>query len=197
MSEKFTKEQLDILKELINIGGGNAATSIAQMIETRVHMDLPTLEKMNYEEIFTEIMPEEQIVKAVIVRVGGSLEGMFLFVIENEEIEILLEKLLKKEISDKELCDSAIREFVNILVNSYLNALSTFMNQRFYSSVPLVVEDMFGALLSSAYLEEEQYEEEFYIIKNEFLLNGNKLESSLYFVPKVGILEKFLSEMTN
>lgn len=187
---------MDILKELINIGGGNAATSISQLLNTRVQMNVPTIKEMNYQEVFTYIMPAELVVKAVLIRITGNLEGVFLFVIDTEESQSLIDKLLQNYAGKKELGDSAICELVNILVHNYLNAISTFGDQNYYSSVPFIVEDMFGALLSSAYLEEGQYEEEFYIIKNEFLMNGNKLESSLYFIPKVGILEKFITQMT-
>lgn len=196
MSEKYTESQIDGLKELINIGGGHAATSISKMIDTRVSMDVPYLERMSYTEIFTTIMPEEQFVKAVLVPVEGEMEGLFLFIVEAEDSDSLVQKLMKPIIVNEELAASAICEFVNILVNSYLNAVADFLGSTFHSSVPIMVEDLFGALLSSAYLEEEQYEEQIYIVKNEFLLNGMKLESSLYFVPKVGILEKFIKKIT-
>jgi chemotaxis protein CheC len=54
---------------------------------------------------------------------------------------------------------------------------------------------MFGAILSSVYIESEQYDENIMIIKNEFFYLGERIESSLYFVPKPNILEKLFKKI--
>jgi chemotaxis protein CheC len=57
------------------------------------------------------------------------------------------------------------------------------------SSVPAIAVDMFGAILSSAYMESEQFDENVMIIKNEFIYEGDKVDSSLYFIPRPGVLD--------
>lgn len=187
--EDFTFLQLDIIKELANVGGGNAATSISKLVKKPVNMMVPTIEILNYNEVFEKIMAEDQMVNAVIMRMFGDGEGIFLFVTTQEASQDLINMMMPEGILlTEELGDSAIKELVNILVTSYLNAISKLVDVNLISSVPTSTIDMFGAILSSTYIESEQYDENIMIIKNEFIYQGEKIDSSLYFVPKPDVL---------
>ena len=89
----------------------------------------------------------------------------------------------------EEIKNSALLELVNITVSSFLNAVSKMMDVNLITTIPLQVTDMFGSILSSVYMETEYYDENIMIIKNEFSYNGNKIETSLYFVPRARVLE--------
>jgi chemotaxis protein CheC len=95
----------------------------------------------------------------------------------------------------QEIIDSAEKELVNILVNSFLNAIMKMIDVHLITSVPMMTEDMFGSIISSVYMEEEQFDPEILILKNEFYSLGHKIEGSLYFVPKPGVLEKLLNQL--
>lgn len=185
----YTTLQLDVIKELANVGGGNAATSISQLINEPVSMTVPTIKILDYNEVFTQIMSEDVMVNSVIMEMTGSAEGMFLFITSDKVSEDLVNMMLPSgmDIND-ELRESAIKELVNILVTSYLNAIAHMVTVNLISSVPLLIKDMFGAILSSMYIEAGQYDDNVMIIRNEFLYKGDKIESSLYFVPKPGVL---------
>ena len=90
---------------------------------------------------------------------------------------------------------SAVSELVNIVVTSYLNALSRLLDISLFSSVPAITADMFGAILSYAYIENEQYDDQVMIIKNEFTYDGAKVDSSLYFIPRPGVLENLFQKI--
>lgn len=188
--------QLDIIKELTNIGGGNAATSISQLINKPVNMEVPNIEVLNYNEVYERIMPEDEMVNGVVMRMLGGAEGTFLFIINDKASFDIVNMMIPDgvEITD-ELSDSAIRELVNIVATSYLNAISKMLDVNFISSVPLLVKDMFAAILSSVYIDSEQYDENIMIIKNEFLYQGDRIDSSLYFIPKPGVLAKLFNKI--
>jgi chemotaxis protein CheC len=90
----------------------------------------------------------------------------------------------------QELIESSIKELVNIIVNSFLNAISELLNIRLMSSIPNLTIDMFGSIISSLYMAYDQYDEEVLIIKNEFFYSGNQMDAYLYFIPETGVLEK-------
>jgi len=187
---EFTPLQIDLIKELANIGGGNAATSLSQLINKPTSMTVPTIEILNYNEVYKEIMAEETIVDAVLMKMLGDAEGLFLFVNSEESSQHLVEMMVDENIElTEQIYISAIKELVNIIVSSFLNAVSKMVDVSLISSVPVHVKDMFGAILSSVYIETGQYDENIMIIKNEFLYLGEKIESSLYFVPKPGVLK--------
>ena len=187
---KFTPLQLDLIKELANIGGGNAATSLSQLINKPTSMTVPTIDILNYNEVYEGMMSEEKIVDAVVMRMLGDAEGLFLFINTEESSHNLVRMMVDDNIQfTEELYISAIKELVNILVASFLNAVSKMVNVNLISSVPIHMKDMFGSILSSAYIESGQYDENLMIIKNEFFYLGYKIESSLYFIPRPGVLE--------
>lgn len=190
----YSDIQLDIIKELTNIGGGNAATSISQLINKPVDMLVPTIEVLNYNQVFDKIMPEDEMVNAVIMRMLGGGEGTFLFIIDEKASLDVINMMMPEDIHiTEEIGNSAIRELVNIVVTSYLNAISKMIDIDFISSIPLLTKDMFGAIISSVYIESEQYDENILIIKNEFIYQGTKIEASLYFIPKPGVLTELFN----
>lgn len=193
---EFSELQLDIIKELTNIGGGNAATSISHLINKPVDMSVPTIKILNYNKVFEEIMPEDKMVNAVIMRMLGGGEGTFLFIMDEETSIDVVNMMVPDGIQlNEELSNSGIKELVNILVTSFLNSVSKMINVSFISSVPLLTKDMFGAILSSVYIESEQYDDNVLIIKNEFMHAGDKIEASLYFIPKPGVLTKLFNKL--
>lgn len=198
MKQKKSLLRLDALQEIVNIGGGNAATSLATMIDGQVEMDVPTLEIMDYEQVFQKIRKEDEIVKAVLMNAFGDFKeyGVFLFVVQPENAEKLARMMLQEDVElTDELVDSAIKELVNILVHSFMTAVMEMIQRNIVSTVPIMTEDMFGSILSSVYMEQEQFDQNIFIIKNEFYNLGHKIDGSLYFVPKPGVLELLLRQL--
>jgi len=187
---EYSEMQLDVIKELANVGGGNAATSISQVVNKMVNMSVPMIDILNYNEVFETIMPEDSEVIAVSMKMLGDGNGNFLFVCEPDKAEKLVQMMVPEGMEvTEEIEYSAISELVNIVVTSYLNAISKMININLISSVPALVVDMFGAILSSAYMESEQFDENVMIIKNEFIYEGNVVDAALYFIPRPGVLD--------
>lgn len=196
MDKGFTEMQLDVLKELINIGGGHAATSISQLIEKPVNMLVPVIEIMDYQELYAKIMAEDQIVYAVTSQIYGDAGGVFLFALSGDSTEAMTDMMMPESVEKTDLLKkSATKELVNIIVNSFLNATSKVLDVNLVSSVPLLTIDMFGAVISSLYMAFDQYDEQVMIIKNEFFYLGDKMEASLYFIPKEGVLENLFKSI--
>lgn len=188
---------LDALQEIINIGGGNAATSLSKLIERKVEMEVPTLEIMEYDQIYQKIRKEDEVVKAVLMNLVGDREyGVFLFVANPANAEKLAQMITPNGVElTNELIDSAVSEIVNILVHSFMTAIMKIIDIKMVSTVPIMAEDMFGSIISSVYMEQEQYDQQILIIKNEYYSLGHKIEGSLYFVPKPGVLELLLQQL--
>lgn len=188
---KYTALEIDCLREVVNIGGGNAATSLSKLMDKPINMRVPIIEVLSYEQVYKDIMAEDEVVNTVIMNMIGDGEGTFLFVASISTMDNVAKMMMnsEEEMSD-EIKNSAFLELVNITVSSFLNAISKMMDVNLITSIPLQITDMFGSILSSVYMETEYYDENIMIIKNEFLYNGNKIESSLYFVPRPGVLEK-------
>lgn len=194
MPSEFSTVQLDALKEVINIGGGNAATSLSQLINKPVNMTVPTIEVMAYEDMFEQVMSEDTMIDAVLTKMFGQAEGVFLLVGLEEDMKHLASIMLPENSeTNPEMIDSALKELANILVNSFLNAVTKLLDINLLTSIPLLTRDMFGAIVSSVYMESGQYDDTILILKNEFYYMGERMEAALYFVPTPGVLDKLFS----
>lgn len=195
--QELTPIQLDFLKELTNIGGGNAATALSQMVDHPINMEVPMVKIFPYERLFSDIIEEEEKAVAVSIRILGDAPGSFLLVLREKDALDLIPMILGKDevgvLDDMSI--SALQEVCNILCSSYMNALSRMLNITLISSVPAFVQDMFGAILSTAYIEAGQIEDYLLVIENYFLVNNNRIKAHLFFIPHPGSLDRIFSTM--
>ena len=195
MISSYSEKEIDILKEIINIGGGHVATGLSKMFEKRVDMEVPIINQMEYEEVFENIRPAEQIVKAVQVQISDELDGQFLLIMDEVGIAHLDETYSQVLENNDELARSAVLELANILVNQFLQAIAQLLEINVQVSLPNLAKDMFGSLLASAYLEEFQYDDKVWIFKNQFLIKDKKWGADLFFVPKPGVFEELINRL--
>ncbi|MDT8716680.1 chemotaxis protein CheC [Clostridium sp. 19966] len=192
----FNDAQLDALAEVGNIGAGNAATALSQLINKKVDMTVPSINVIPFTEIFNRIGGEELVI-GVIVRVLGDAPGNILFIFDFDTAMNLVELLTgKRDTELTELGTSALCEVGNIVSGSYMNAISRFANVSIMPSVPAITYDMLGAILSTTFIEAGQYEEYALDIETMFLNEDAKnIGGHFYFVPVPGSLEKILSSL--
>lgn len=190
--------QLDALKEVGNIGAGNAATSLSQLLNRKIEMKVPEVYVMHYDNIIKKIGNEEDIVVAVLLNVFGDAPGNLLFVMKNEKAHEFATEMLKgfNQNSD-EIYISLFQEIGNILGNSYINAISKLTGLNLLTSVPSVANDMLTAVMSSSFMAAEQYSDYVLAIDTNFMDGKDKLESggNFFYIPKPGSLNRILSKL--
>jgi len=187
--------QLDVLQEVGNIGAGNAATALSQLLNEKVDMTVPSVNIIPFDDIFSKIGVEEVVV-GVIVRVLGDIPGNILFTLEKEAALKIISKLTgehQEHIS--ELGNSALCEIGNILSSSFMNAISRLTNLALMPSVPAVALDMMGAILSTTFIESGQFDEHILDLETQFLQEDERLSGHFYYIPMPGSLEKILNSL--
>ncbi|MGL4875857.1 MAG: chemotaxis protein CheC [Clostridium sp.] len=191
----FNSIELDAIKEVSNIGAGNAATSLSMILGHKVDMSVPSVNMIKFSEIYE--LDGEKEVYAIIVRVRGEILGNILIVFEKNLAEKLVEKLIgKKEETLTELGISVLGEIGNIISAGYMNSIAEFTGLKISPSVPGVSYDMLSAIVGTAILESEQYGE--YILDIETIFKGqseNKFGIGFYYIPAPGALEKILKKI--
>jgi len=193
--QDLTPLQLDALREVGNIGTGNAATALSQLINKKVDMTVPAINIVPFDDIFSSIGGDE-IVVGVIVRVLGDIPGNILFVFEKDTALGLVEILTgMKEEYLSEMGNSVICEIGNIISSSYMNAISKFTGLTVVPSVPAVTYDMLGAILSTTFIESGQFDDYVLDIETVFIQNNSEISGHFYYVPMPGSLEKILNTL--
>ena len=195
MDKNLTSFQLDALREVSNIGAGNAATSLSVLLGTKIDMSVPNMNLIAFDELFNSYKENE--VVAVLVKVLDDIEGSILYVFDSTvALNIISKMTLTKEDKLTEMGISVIGEIGNIISSSFMNAIADFTGLKASASVPAVVNDMISAILVSTFMETGQYQD--YVLDIETLFMGeeeNNTEGHLYFVPAPGSLEKILESL--
>lgn len=203
MSEPTIQElsctYFDVLKELGNIGAGNAMTALSGMLNSRVDMAVPQVRLLDFQEVGAFLGGEEKVFLAVYLNVCGDISGSMMFLIETEGAKKLVSKILPPDMmsADENMNDmefSAMQEVGNIITGAYLNALSELTHLKIMPSPPDLVVDMAGAILSVPAVA-------FGIMGDQILLIESQFESELnlagYFimVPDVESYVKILTSL--
>ena len=153
--ESLTTQYFDVLKEIGNIGAGNATTALATMLQCKVDMKVPQVRMMEFKDLGALLGGEEQELAGAYLSVEGDITGSILFLVQKEVALHLVSKLMGGMGGDEfgEMERSAFKEISNIVTGSYLNALSTMTNMCIYPSIPDLAIDMAGAILSVPAIE--------------------------------------------
>jgi chemotaxis protein CheC len=164
--------QLDALKEVANIGAGHAATALSQLTDRRIMINVPEIEITRLEDIPNTFGDPEAVVAAVLMHVLGDLTGRTLLLLPEENARLLCDLLLRRPPGTStgigELEASSLKEAGNILAGAYLNALSDFMGMMLLPSVPSLVVDLSGAVLTTAFLNFGQDRDFVFCVETNF-----------------------------
>lgn len=154
--EKVTQEYFDVLKELGNIGAGNATTALAQMLQCKVDMKVPQVRFLDFSEVGEAMGGEEQIMAGIYLAIEGDITGSIMFMLEQNSAKNLVSKLMGMPASEGEFSEmdiSAMKEIGNIITGAYLNSLSSLTGLKIIPSVPDLTVDMLNAILSVPAIE--------------------------------------------
>ena len=192
---ELSSVQLDVLQEVGNIGAGNAATALSELLNEKVDMTVPAVKIVPFNDIFSSVDVEEVVI-GVIVRVLGDIPGNILFTLEKEVALNIISTLLGKEQQEiTEIGSSALCEIGNIISSSFMNAIATLTSLDARPSVPAVTLDMMAAILSTTFIESGQFDEYVLDLETNFLQENQKIRGHFYYIPMPGSLEKILSSL--
>lgn len=188
---------LDLIREIGSIGTGNSATALSSMLGKSVRMTLPDVQILGYNEAIKFLGDPEEIVAAILVKMTGEINGLMLFILKLDFINEVLSSVLQKEIEDyyqlNVLETSALEEIGNIIISSYVNAMSTLSDVTINLSVPDIAVNMLGGILSVPMVEFGYQTDKMMMISGQFIIGGKVLHSDLLMMPDIESLN-FLME---
>lgn len=194
--ETMSQEYYDILKELGNIGAGNAMTALSQMLQCKVDMSVPQVRLLDFQDVAAIMGGEELIMAGIYLGVEGDITGSMMFLLEQESAKHLVSKLMGMEISSDfaEMEMSALQEVGNIITGSYLNSLSTLTGLCIYPTVPAMTIDMAGAILSVPAIEFGTLGDKILLIQTQFF-DEIQLDGYFILIPDIESYGKILSSL--
>jgi chemotaxis protein CheC len=191
--------QLDALKEIGNIGAGNAATALAVMTQARIDMSVPQVGIMPFNKVADLVGGPDNPVVGVYFQVTGSANCNMMFILSIEKAVLLADLLMGlppgqgKSLGAMEM--SAVAEAGNIISGTYLNALAMFTQMTLIPSVPAVGVDMAGALLDGVLARYGEIGDYVLVLENMFKKGDLDVIGHLFLIPEPGALDSILTAL--
>jgi len=193
--------QMDALKEIGNIGAGNAATALAQMINSKIDMNVPQVSILEFDKVPDLIGGADLYVVGIYLTVEGSAPASLLFIIRVEQACRLVDMMMGKPVGNTkpqemgEMEYSAMMELGNIISATYLNALAMFTQLTMTPSVPALGMDMAGAILDAILAQFGEVADHVLVLETQFKKDTEDVVGHFFMLPEPGSLDTILTAL--
>jgi chemotaxis protein CheC len=190
---------IDVLREIGNIGAGNAATSLAMMLGQTVDMDVPNVRLLDFDEVRNAMGGAEAMTFGVLVPLCGDIDGMIMFLLDKDFAHLILNILMGEHYSSfdemDEVAISAIQEVGNILSGAYVNSIADLAGIKIEVDVPSISVDMAGALLSVPIIRFGEVGDRVLLIEETFRSNQESVRSNMIMFAEIESLNFILGKL--
>ncbi len=197
--EKVTENYFDVLREIGNIGAGNAMTALSQMLQCKVDMQVPQVKLLEFKDVGALMGGEEQIMVGIYLAVEGDITGSIMFLVRQDSAKHLVDKIMmgmggSEDPGLNEMELSAMKEVSNIITGAYLNSLSALTNLKIYPSPPELAVDMAGAILSVPAIEFGAIGDKILLIQSQFY-DDTMIDGYFILIPDLESYAKILRSL--
>ena len=191
--------EIDTLREIGSIGTGNAATALSQLLQKEVRITMPEVRIMGYNEAIEWIGGAEEITAGVLMKIGGEINGIMLSVQQMAFVNLVMESILGKGVKDymelHEMECSVLIEVGNIMISTFINALSSLAGISINLTVPAFTVDMQGAIMAVPMAEFGGQSDYIMTIGGNFVCENKQVPCRLLLSPDVRSLNFLLRKL--
>jgi chemotaxis protein CheC len=194
----LTDIQISALKEVGNIGAGNAAIALSQMVEKKVDLSVPKATLVPLTGVPDLVGGPETTVAGVYLNITGDCSGSILLLLERESAKSLASLMVPADMTAPDIDvvkSSALQETGSILSGAYLSALGQLTGLFFKPSVPGFAMDMAGAIMDYVLVDLGATEEQVLVVETDFQVSGVKILGHLILFPDLGTLATILARL--
>lgn len=196
----ITRTQLDALREVGNIGSGNAASALAQFLNRKIDMAVPSASIMELNEIPNLVGGPDKPVLGIFLKIMGEISGRFLLMIpESTSIKMLKALIPGCEIDSMtkmgEMEGSCMREIGNILAGAFLNALSVLTQTPMLNSLPAMNFDYAGAMIDNVVADMTAVSDKVLMIETSFIEEEEDMRIHIFILPAPDSLNLLLKKI--
>lgn len=194
MGMNINEADLDLLKEIGNIGAGNAASALSEMIGQTVTINVPRCELIKFSEMTNIIGDPEHVILGILVQLQDDMEGYILLAQELEDAVQTVKALMGQDVSIEDGINledfDLMKEVTNILAGSYLSAISEMTGMRIDISIPAMTADMAMAIMNVPALVYGEVGESVLMLDTQFGGAAECIHGHFFLIPTIESLEK-------
>ena len=196
-------KHLDVFKEIGNIGAGHAASALATLLDRRISMSVPEASVLPFGDIVEVLDGPETLVTGVLIDVSGDMEGYILLLLGMNDAMSMVSEALSEPMRDtsapdfelNELEKDTLLEIANILVGSFLSAITSFSGLGATPSVPQLAIDMLGAILSIALVQYGEIGDSVLFLKTQFNDLAGDINGHFFLIPDYNSYKMLLNAL--
>ncbi len=141
---ELTERQRDVLTEVFNIGVGRAASSLSDLVQTEVKLQIPEIAIISQEDIPKQLQEiSDRSLSLVEQKFQCSFSGKAALIFPTDDAAKLVSVLSGEEIGSPGLDsvkEGTITEVGNIIINALLGSISNFLDETMEFTLPLYQE---------------------------------------------------------
>jgi chemotaxis protein CheC len=189
----FSEIQLDALRELANVGSGNAGTALSGMLGRSVDISVPRALALPLADAVEAAGPADAEVTAVVLPLVGDMDAAVLLLFADSDVTTLC-GLLGVE-PGTEVGLSALGEIGNIVGTSYVNALCLMIGLEVEPAPPQVLHDLLGAIVATALTAFAPSSDLALMLDSELRVEGEECSLSFVLVPSADGVNELLTRL--
>lgn len=186
----------DALREVGNVGTGNAATALSKIINKRVAMVIPETSFVPIKEYAQKIGGAEKINASVYIQIIGDISGEALLMFPKEDSLKIIDMMLGNKPGTTMIIDdmgiSALNELANIFVGAYLNSLANLLRLKILPNVPHIAIDMAQAVIDFILVKISDYADNVLSIKTDIAIEDVQVTGTFILIFETESLKKIL-----
>ncbi len=197
--EDLNEMQIDVLREVGNIGSGNATTALSSMVGKMIDIQVPKVEVLDFNAAIEAVGGPEKVIAGILIRINGDIDGMIMFLFEQNLISLIVQTFFGSapqdifSLNEAEL--SALNEMGNIMAGSYVNAISQLAGMTIDVEVPVMTIDMLGAIMSVPAIEMGEMGDKLLFIDNNMVIDQTCIDSKMLLLPTIDSLDNLLGKL--
>jgi len=196
---EINEMHIDVLREIANIGSGNAASSLSRMIGQQVNISIPDIGILGFNEAYEALGGPEAIMVGTLLMLRDGMDGMMMFLLPIEVVCDLVNMLMGTDIKRHDEIDemgySVIKEVSNIMSASFVTAISDMTDISIDISPPEAALDMLGSIMSVPSIYFAKMSDTLLLIQNELEIEGKKTSASVLLLPDMPSLTKLMTSL--
>ena len=190
---------LDVLREIGNIGSGNAATSLSSMLNTTVEIEVPTISLINYENVSQYLGGKDNEVIGLALGLEADIEGVMLHVVQPRFASRIINAFYPKEIETlediNEMDLSAVKETSNITTAAYVNSMASMTNTFINITPPIEYLDSVENVLKHASNRFDAIGNQVIYIDENLYIGNTQIKSSMILILQIDSLKLLFDKL--
>lgn len=191
--------QLDVMREIGNIGAGNACTALSVLLGTAIDMSVPRVQLLGYESTAEHLGGEDNMVIGLKIAINGDLDGMMVHVVEKRFAERIINTFYAKEIDNianlDEMDSSVLNEMANITSGAYANSIASLTSLLVNIGTPNQVPGKVSDIMRLPLTEFVKPGEKVLVVDEEFTIDDEHISSNMILALESDSLEKLFERL--